>query len=84
MKKRKKGLIDLSEYVREVVQDMEEERKQNDEKHYSQLHFKIYGTHDVYNCPRILNRTPEQRKESLEKAMDMIDEVKASMHKNNN
>ena len=33
MKKRKKGLIDLSEYVREVVQDMEEERKQNDEKH---------------------------------------------------
>lgn len=82
--KRKKGLIDLSEYVREVIQDMEDERKQNDEKHYSQLHFEIYGTHDVYNCPHILDLTPEQRKENWEKAMDMIDEVKASLHRNNN
>lgn len=82
--KKKKGLIDLSEYVREVVQDMEEERKQNDEKHYSQLHFEIYGTHDVYHCPRILNRTLEQRQKSLDEAIDLIDEVKASLHRNNN
>lgn len=82
--KKRKGLIDLNEYVREVVQDMEEERKQNDEKHYSQLHFEIYGTHDVYHCPRRLNRTPEQRQKSLDEAIDLIDEVKASLHRNNN